>query len=64
MQARAQPELVHRPQSHVLDADRARTDELQGVHIDVLNVVSLGRRGGAAEVAVSGEQLGGDVLGV
>ena len=59
-----QPELVHRPQPHVLDPDRARTDEFQGVHIDLLNVVSLGRRCGAAEVGVSGGQLGGDVLGV
>ena len=58
------PELVHRPQSHVLDPDRARTDEFQGVHIDLLNVVSLGRRCAAAEVGVSGEPLGGDVLGV
>ena len=48
----------------MLDPDRARTDELQGVHIDLLNVVSLGRRCGAAEVGVPGEQLGGDVLGV
>ena len=48
----------------MLDPDRARTDEFQGVHIDLLNVVSLGRRCGAAEVGVSGEQLGGDVLGV
>ena len=48
----------------MLDADRARTDELQGVHIDFLNVVSLGRRFDAAEVGVPGEQLGGDVLGV
>ena len=48
----------------MLDPDRARTDEFQGVHIDLLNVVSLGRRCGAAEVGVSGEPLGGDVLGV
>ena len=58
------PELVHRPQSHVLDLDRARTDEIQGVHIDFLNVMSMGRRCGAAEVGVLGEEMPGNVLGV
>ena len=48
----------------MLDADRARANELQGVHIDVLHVLSLGRRCAGAEFAVSGEQPGGDVLGV
>ena len=64
LEQRAQSELVHRPQSHVLDADRAWTNQLQGVDIDVLDVTpSPCRRGGGPD-AFMGEQLGGDALGV
>ena len=37
----AKPELVHRPQPHVLHADRARTDELERIDIHALDVGSL-----------------------
>ena len=61
---RAQPELLHRPQSHVLDADRAGANQLQGIDVDVLDVAPTPcRRGGGADALV-GEQLGGDALGV
>ena len=61
---RAQAELVHRPQSHVLDTDRARANQLQRVDVNVLGVTpSVRRRDGGAD-AFMGEQLGGDALGV
>ena len=48
----------------MLDADRAWTDELEGIHVELLNIASLGWDRGATEVVVAGEQLGGDVLGM
>ena len=45
-------------------ADRARTEQLQGVDIDVLDVAAVSRGRGDGADALAGEQLGGDVLGV
>ena len=56
------PELVHRPQPDVLHADRSRAQELERIDVDSLDIVFVGRRGGAG--ALAGEQLGGDALGV
>ena len=44
--------------------DRARTQQLQGVDIDVLDVAAVSRGRGDGADALAGEQLGGDVLGV
>ena len=54
----AKPELVHRPQPHVLHADRARADELERIDIHALDVGSFAGGAGACE------QLGGDALRV
>ena len=64
LEQRAKPELLHRPQSHVFDADRAGANQLQGVDVDVLDVASPARRRGAGADALMGEELGGDALGV
>ena len=48
----------------MLDTDRARTDEFQGVHIDVLHIAWLRSGVDAAATVVAGEELGGDVLGM
>ena len=48
----------------MLHADRARTNEFQGVDIEVLEVAARVRRRGSGPDALMGEQLGGDVLGV
>ena len=48
LEQRAKPELLDGPQSHVLDADRARANQLQGIDFDMLDVASPGsptRRG-------------------
>ena len=58
----AQPELVHRPQCDMLDADRARAHEFERIDVDALDIVCVGRRGGAG--ALAGEESGGDALGV
>ena len=58
----AQPELIHRPQCDMLDADRARAHEFERIDVDALDIVFVGRRGGAG--ALAGEELGGDALGV
>ena len=52
----AKRELVHRPQPHVLHADRARTDECERIDIHALDVGSIAGGAGACE------QLGGDAL--
>ena len=64
LEQRAKPELLHRPQSHVLDADRAWANQFQGVDVDVLDVAPPARRRGGGADALVGEQLGGDALGV
>ena len=45
-------------------ADRARTEQFQGVDIDVLDVAAVSHGRGDGADALAGEQLGGDVLGV
>ena len=64
LEQRAKPELLHRPQSHVLAADRAWANQFQGVDVDVLDVAPPARRRGGGADALVGEQLGGDALGV
>ena len=54
----AKCELVHRPQPHVLHADRARAHELQRIDVHSLDIGSIVGGVGARE------QLGGDTLGV
>ena len=44
LEQRAKPELLHRPQSHVLDADRAGANQLQRIDVDVLDVAPPARR--------------------
>ena len=46
----------------MLDADRARAHEFERIDVDALDIVFVGRRGGAG--ALAGEELGGDALGV
>ena len=57
-----QPELVHRPQSDLLHATQRGRTKLERIDVDSLDIVLVGRRGGAG--ALAGEQLGGDALGV
>ena len=60
----AEPELVHRPQTQALHADRARANQLQGVDVEGLEVAPAPCRGVGAADALVCEQCGGDALGV
>ncbi len=62
-------ELPHGPQGDVLDADRARADQLQGVDVDprqigrrVVGAVGRGRRAHGGDAGL--HQLGGAALGL
>ena len=59
LQQSLQAELLHGPQPDILDADRARADQLQGTHIHRLQVGALDCGGRCAI-----EELRGDALGI